>query len=218
MEDSDQSQRRYVKGQGHFQSELNEALVLRGALVELVPMTHDHVEPLIEAASSGELWHLEYTSVPSPEQMAENVAFALEQRGKGVEFPFVVRLKNSGKVVGTTRYYYIEATHRNLSIGYTWYSETVHRTGVNTETKLLLLIQAFERMNCISVQWHTDHLNYRSQAAIKRLGAKFEGVLRNHRIMPDGRIRHTHCFSMLDDEWPRAKKHLQSRLDHYANL
>ena len=102
--------------------------------------------------------------------------------------------------------------NRNCAIGYTWYSESAQRTGINTECKLMLLQHAFEEAACISVQWHTHHDNLRSQAAIKRLGATFEGVLRNHMILPDGRIRHTHCFSMLDEEWPASKAFLMQRL------
>lgn len=199
-------------GQGRLRENLPSDLSLVGKNVSLVPMHQDHVQGLIEAASSGELWNLPYTGVPSPDQMAEVVENAIKQKMGGTQFPFVVMCASTGTVLGSTRYYNIEPSNRNLSIGYTWYAERVHRSAVNTETKYLLLEHAFDRMKCISVQWHTDHRNLRSQAAIKRLGAKFEGVLRNHKIMPDGVIRHTHCFSMLDTEWPSAKMFLTSRL------
>jgi len=172
------------------------------------------VDGLIEAASSGQLWNLEYTNVPRPEEMKSMVEEALVQYQNDNEFPFVIL--HDGKVVGTTRYYNLNPTNRNLSIGYTWYAERVHRTGVNTACKYLLLEHAFEKINCISVQWHTDHRNKRSQEAIKRLGAKFEGVLRNDKIVKGGVIRHTHCFSMLEDEWPASKEYLESRMSFYA--
>ncbi len=211
------SEERIASGQGKVSENLSLDLLLAGDIVELRPMQLGHVDGLIAAASSGELWNLRYTNVPKPSTMRDMVEHALQQRECGSEFPFVVHLKSTGEVVGTTRYYYIEPNNRNMSIGFTWYAEKFHRSGVNTESKYLLLNHAFDVMNCISVQWHTDHRNKRSQAAIKRLGATFEGVLRNHKIMPDGVIRHTHCFSMLDTEWPESKDYLQSRLLHYKN-
>ncbi len=207
---------RKVLGTGQFAPNLPNNLVLKGATVSLEPMSLKHVDALITAASSGELWNLPYTGVPRPNEMRDVVNAAVMQRESGAQFPFVVRLNRNQEIVGTTRYYYIEPANRNLSIGYTWYAQHCHKTSVNTESKFLLLSHAFEKMGCISVQWHTDHRNQRSQAAIRRLGATFEGVLRNHKIMPDGVIRHTHCFSMLDNEWPAAKEYLISRLHHYA--
>ncbi len=191
---------------------LTSRLVLRGEFVQLEPMQTGHASALAEAAALGELWNLEYTTVPTPQRMPAMIEEALQKRQQGEQFPFVVRLLKNDRIVGATRYYFIEPEHRNLSIGYTWYAEDVQRTAVNSECKLMLLEYAFETLNCISVQWHTDHRNKRSQAAIKRLGAKFEGVLRNHKIMPDGAVRHTHCFSMLDSEWPAAKEFLQQRI------
>lgn len=203
-----------VKGEGRFEPNLQCDLTLRGSEVELKRLDYVHVDGLIEAASSGELWNLQYTHVPKPDEMKSMVDGALEQFHNGVEFPFVVLL--AGEVVGSTRYYNLQPNNRNLSIGYTWYAQKVQRTGVNTECKYLLLNHAFENMNCISVQWHTDHRNTRSQQAIKRLGAKFEGVLRNDKIVKGGVIRHTHCFSMLSDEWPDSKRFLESRMKLYS--
>ena len=204
-------------GDGQLLQSLTPDLQLRGDHVCLEPLLAEHEAGLVAAASSGELWKLPYTGVPSPKTMATMIEGAILNREQGSEFPFVVRSNTTGEIVGTTRYYFIEPKNRNLSIGYTWYAESVQRTAVNTECKYLLLEHAFETMKCISVQWHTDHRNKRSQAAIKRLGAKFEGVLRNHKIMPDGVVRHTHCFSMLDSEWPDSQKYLKSRLEHYRN-
>ena len=207
---------RRITGVGNFVDGLTDDLVLSGNHVLLRPMSSEDVSGLINAASHGDLWNLAYTGVPSPQTMQTTVSEALRLRDKGEQFPFTVRLASTGEIVGSTRYYYISPEHRNLSIGFTWYGEHVHRTGVNTECKYLLLKHAFETLNCISVQWHTDHRNKRSQNAILRLGAKFEGVLRNARIMPDGVIRHTHCFSMLDTEWPKSKGFLASRLAYYS--
>ena len=199
-----------------FRNKVSHELELSGEHAILEPMQLGHVDELNAAALDGELWKLKVTSVPINSEMLAYVEHAISQRSKGHQLPFVVRDKASKRVIGTTRYYQISPTNRNLSIGYTWYSESAQRTGVNTECKLMLLQHAFEEAGCISVQWHTHHENIRSQTAILRLGAKFEGVLRNHMILPDGRIRHTHCFSMLDVEWPSSKDHLKGRLAQYC--
>jgi len=199
-----------------FVDALSPQLTLRGKHASLEPLQLSHVSDLNEAAVDGELWHLSVTTVPSKQSMLNYVEHALRQRDSKLELPFVVRRLSDNKVVGTTRYYQIRPEHRNFSIGYTWYSESVQRTAINTECKLMLLQHAFEEAGCISVQWHTHHDNKRSQAAILRLGASFEGVLRNHMILADGRIRHTHCFSMLDDEWPASKAYLTERLEKYG--
>jgi len=198
--------------ENQFRDNLPHNLTLLGKHAALEPMTLSHVDDLNLAAADGALWNLKVTTVPTVESMITFVEHALRQRDKGHELPFVIRRLTDDRIVGTTRYYQIKPVNRNFSIGYTWYSESAQRTGVNTECKLLLLEHAFEKAGCISVQWHTHHENIRSQEAIKRLGAKFEGVLRNHMILPDGRIRHTHCFSMLDEEWPTSKTYLQQRL------
>jgi RimJ/RimL family protein N-acetyltransferase len=187
-------------------------LTLRGQFVSLEPLTLGHQGELVEAASDGQLWNLNFTSVPNDATVAAYATEALENKAKGSQQPFVVRSLSTGGIVGCTRYYDIELRHRNLAIGYTWYAKSVQRTAVNTECKLLLLTYAFEVLGCISVAFHTDNLNKDSQAAITRLGASKEGVLRNHRIMPDGRIRDTWCFSIMDSEWPEIKHRLQQRL------
>lgn len=188
-------------------------LTLSGKHVKLEPLQREHNEGLSKAAADGELWKLKYTNVPTEERMLATIENALANRDAGTELPFTVRRLSDQKIVGTTRFYFLSQEHRNLSIGYTWYSRSVHRTAVNTECKLLLLSYAFEKLGCISVAWHTDDLNHASQKAIQRLGAKFEGVLRNHKIMPDGRYRHTHCYSMLDTEWPEAKTFLTNSVN-----
>lgn len=198
-----------------FSSKLRHNLTLSGTHAVLEPMQLAHIDDLNAAAADGELWNLKVTTVPTSSQMPRFVEHALKQRDKGRELPFVIRNQDNNRIVGTTRYYQIKPANRNFSIGYTWISISAQRTGINTECKLMLLEHAFEEANCISVQWHTHHENIRSQTAIIRLGAKFEGILRNHMILPDGRIRHTHCFSMLDQEWPASKAYLQERLAVY---
>lgn len=195
-----------------FNQNRTDTLVLSGQHAALEPMQLSHVNDLNAAADDGELWRLKVTRVPTEQGMQAYVEHALQQRAKGRELPFVIRRLSDKRIVGTTRYYQISSTNRNCSIGYTWYSKSAQRTGINSECKLMLLEHAFEQLSCISVQWHTHHENTRSQEAIRRLGASFEGVLRNHMILPDGRIRHTHCFSMLDTEWPSSKAHLEDRL------
>jgi len=188
-------------------------LSLTGEHVTLKPLALEHKEALLNAAADGELWALRVTSVPDSKSIDQYLANAIEQSKKGCQRPFVVYRNLDEKIVGCTRYYDIEPTHRNLAIGYTWYAESAQRTAVNTDTKRLLLGYAFEQLGCISVAFHTDDLNKRSQAAIQRLGAKFEGVLRNHRIMPDGRLRHTWCYSITQEEWPDIKLSLKEKLE-----
>ena len=189
-----------------------QTLELEGEHVSLCPLSLDHEPDLAAAAADGELWTLNFTFVPSKEETREYIETALKERAAGKQYAFVVRRKADNKLVGCTRFYDIEPAHKNMAIGYTWYSASAQRTAVNTETKLLLLSYAFDQQDCISIAFHTDHLNVRSQAAIARLGAKKEGILRNHRILPNGRIRHTWCFSITNEEWPYIKDNLKARL------
>lgn len=198
-----------------FKDNLHAELSLKGDFASLEPLERHHVAELNLAASDGDLWLLKVTTVPTADTMLAYVDKALKNKEQGRELPFVIRRLSDNKIVGTTRYYAISNEHKNLSIGYTWYSASAQRTPINTECKFMLLRNAFDKAKCISVQWHTYHGNTRSQQAILRLGAKFEGVLRNHMILPDGRIRHTHCFSMLDSEWPDARNALVNKLSTY---
>lgn len=195
-----------------FRAGLSHDLSLVGTHAALEPIQFKHAEALGVAASDGELWNLSFTTVPTPEGMPALVKETLSKRDSGHQLPFVIRRLSDDKIVGSTRYYNVMPEHRNLSIGYTWYSASAQRTAINTECKFMLLEHAFDVLGCISVSWHTHQDNLRSQAAIKRLGAKEEGVLRNHMIMPDGSFRHTHCYSMLDSEWPASKAFLSARL------
>jgi len=184
---------------------------LRGRHVALEPLAYEHAPALAEAAADGELWRLWYTMVPSRDTAAAYVETAIEQRNAGTSLPFVVR-DAAGAVVGSTRYCNIAAAHRRVEIGYTWYARRVQRTALNTEAKRLLLAHAFEAMRCVCVQLCTHWFNHASRAAIARLGAKQDGVLRNHMIMPDGTLRDTVVFSILDSEWPNVRRQLDFRL------
>ena len=185
--------------------------VLTGRHATLEPMSRDHVDGLRAALAGDALAALWFTSVPKADDAADYVDAVLAAQADGRVLPFVV-LDAVGRVVGSTRYYGLEADVPKLSIGYTWYAPDVQRTGVNTETKLLLLTHAFETLGCISVVFETSWFNHRSRAAIARLGAKQDGVLRNHKRHADGSPRDTVVFSILDTEWPAVRSNLLARL------
>jgi RimJ/RimL family protein N-acetyltransferase len=188
-------------------------VTLAGHQVRLEPLSAAHAESLLAAAGDGELWNSSVTLVPSHANIGEYIDAALQAQAGGRELPFVIIRKSSDTVVGTTRFYDIERNDRRVAIGYTWLSRSAQRTAINTEAKLLLLTHAFETWQCIRVELITDFLNEQSRAAILRLGAKQEGVLRNHMIMPGGRIRDSVCFSIIEAEWPEVKTRLLNRLE-----
>ena len=179
----------------------------------LEPLTLAHVPALVEAARDGELWRLWYTSVPTPEGAEAYVKTALDTRERLGGMPLVVRHNPTGDVVDCTRYFNVDAANRRLEIGYTWYAKRVQRTPLNTEVKLLMLGHAFEKLRCVAVEFRTHWFNFASRAAIARLGAKQDGVLRNHQIMPDGTLRDTVVFSIIESEWPTVRGHLRYQLD-----
>src|SRR6266403_2895328 len=187
-------------------------ITLEGQHVRLVPLSLAHEEPLVAAAADGELWNSTVTIVPTRANMAGYIATALNAQAQGRELGFVIIQKSSRRIVGTTRFYNIEPQDRHVEIGYTWLAASGQRTAVNTETKLLLLTHAFESWRCIRVALVTDVLNQQSRAAILRLGAKEEGILRNHMIMPDGRYRDSVLFSITESEWLSVKEKLRKRL------
>ena len=189
-----------------------EALVLEGDRVRLEPLAARHAQELADAAADGRLWELWYTGVPGPDGAEDYVRQALAMQADGIGLPFAVRRTADGRIVGSTRYCNIDAGNRRLEIGYTWYAAGAQRTAINSECKLLLLQHAFEKLGCIAVEFRTHWLNQRSRAAILRLGAKQDGVLRNHRILPDGSMRDTVVFSILASEWPAVKQLLRTRL------
>jgi N-acetyltransferase len=164
------------------------------------------------AASDGELWKLPFTTVPSRETVGEYIRIALAGRMAGTIMPFVTELIDSGRVIGSTRFWKIDYRNRNLEIGHTWISASWQRTFVNTEAKYLMLRFAFEELKCVRVQFATDEINQKSRQAILRLGARQEGILRNERIMPDGRKRNSVRFSIIDEEWSSVKHRLEEWL------
>ena len=188
-------------------------ITLEGHHVRLVPLNTAHEESLIAAAADGELWNSTFTVVPSRETISAYLDAAFDGQAQGRELPFVIIQKTNGLVVGTTRFYNIDRENRSVEIGYTWLAAKAQRTAVNSETKLLLLTHAFEYWNCIRVALVTDVRNEQSQKAIIRLGAKHEGILRNHLIMPDGRYRDSVCFSIIEAEWPEVKARLGAKLN-----
>ncbi len=187
-------------------------VILEGQYVRLEPLSQAHEESLIAAAGDGDLWNSTVTIVPSRASMAAYIATALDAQAQGRELPFVIVRKSTDQVVGSTRFYRIEREHRRVEIGHTWLAAGAQRTGVNTEAKLLLLTHAFERLRCIRVEFITDVLNQQSRTAILRLGAKQEGILRNHMVMPNGRLRDSVCFSIIEAEWPEVKARLEDKL------
>ncbi|ALU45199.1 GNAT family N-acetyltransferase [Pseudoalteromonas rubra] len=185
--------------------------VLEGLYIRLEPLSIEHVEELQEAVQDGESWKLWYASVPAPDQMQGYVEKALSKVGED-QITFVVRSIASGHIVGTTRYYDIKPEHKRASIGYTWYSAAVRRTPVNTEAKLLLMENLFEQCGALSLEFKTHFFNHASRQAIERLGAKLDGVLRSHQVLPDGSIRDTVVYSILASEWPAVRNHLKAKL------
>jgi RimJ/RimL family protein N-acetyltransferase len=187
-------------------------VTLEGRQARLVPLAVEHAAGLEAAAADGELWTLWYTSVAPPGKMAAEIERRLDLQTRGLMLPFTVIDAQSGNPAGMTTYMNVDAQHRHVEIGSTWYARSVQRTGLNTECKLLLLGHAFERLRCIAVEFRTHWMNHQSRTAIARLGAKQDGVLRNHQIGPDGSYRDTVCFSIIESEWPAVKQHLQHLL------
>lgn len=189
-----------------------DPVTLTGRHVQLEPLAAGHHDALVAAASDGELWKLWYTSVPSPQTMRNWLETALSMRAHD-DLAFAIRDMRDGSIVGSTRYFRVDAASRRLEIGHTWYARRAQRTGINTEAKLLLLGHAFDALQCIAVEFRTHWMNHQSREAIARLGARQDGVLRNHLRMPDGTLRDTVVFSIIDSEWPTVKRHLQFKLE-----
>jgi N-acetyltransferase len=187
-------------------------ITLEGEHAILEPLSINHAPALAEAVKDGELWKLWYTFVPTPEGMAANVAERLAKREQGSMLPFAVIERASGRPVGMTTYMNIDAENRRVEIGSTWYRASVQRTAINTECKFLMLRHAFEVLDCIAVEFRTHFFNHQSRRAIERLGAKLDGVLRNHSRMPNGSLRDTCVYSIIAGEWPTVKAHLGFRL------
>jgi RimJ/RimL family protein N-acetyltransferase len=186
-------------------------LIARG--IELVPLALAHEAGLRAAALDGELWRLRVTSVPEPEQTRQYIEDALAMREAGNRFAFAVLEAGTGTVLGCTSYHDIIPAVKRVEIGWTWYARRCQRSPVNTTAKLLLMTHAFETLGCHVVGWRTDNFNFASQAAIERLGAKKDGVIRGHALRRDGTIRDTVMYSMRAGEWPEAKAQLLYLLD-----
>jgi len=189
-----------------------EPVTLRSPRVTLEPLDHRHCDDLIEAVNDGELWALWYTFVPHPDKMKAEIARRLGLQAAGSMLPFAVIDNATAKAVGMTTFMAADPDNRRLEIGFTWYRKSVQRTDLNTQCKLLLLTHAFETLNCIAVEFRTHVFNQPSRKAIERLGAKLDGILRNHRIMPNGTLRDTCVYSIIATEWPAVKAHLVSEL------
>jgi RimJ/RimL family protein N-acetyltransferase len=189
-----------------------QPVALASPQVSLSPLLPEHAEALGRAASDGDLWRLFYTSVPTPQTAADYVVQALQQQSSGWAVPFVVR-DAGGEIVGSTRYCNIDAANKRLEIGWTWYAQRVQRTALNTAAKSLLLGHAFETLGAGAVELRTSYVNHRSRTAIARLGAKQDGILRNHMKLPGGGYRDTVVFSIIESEWPAVKRNLQFLLE-----
>ena len=189
---------------------------LQGSHVALEPLQSAHADGLRDAAADGSLWELWYTNVPMPGEVDAYVDAALAMQAAGSALAFAVRDAH-GRIVGTTRYYDLLPATPRLQIGYTWYARSVQRTALNTEAKLLLLEHAFEAMGCACVGLQTSTHNAASRAAIARLGAREEGILRHHLRHRDGSLRDTVNFSIIDGEWPAVKAGLQAKLERNAH-
>lgn len=185
-----------------------EPVTLAARGVALVPLALDHEASLKAAAADGALWNIRITTVPEPEHTRKYIEDALAMREAGNRFAFAVTDEASGNVLGSSSYHDIVPTLKRLEIGYTWYAKSCQRTHINTTAKLLLMTHAFETLGCNVVGWRTDNFNFASQAAIERLGAKKDGVLRGHALRRDGTIRDTVMYSMRSGEWPEAKAQL----------
>jgi N-acetyltransferase len=185
---------------------------LVGAHCTLEPLAPEHHDELVTAASDGELWKLWYTAIPSPEGMRAEIARRLDLQARGSMLPFTTR-DASGRVVGMTTYMNVDAVNKHVEIGSTWTAASAQRGPFNTECKLLLLGHAFETLGCIAVEFRTHFFNQQSRRAIERLGAKLDGILRNHQRASNGTLRDTAVYSITQAEWPTVKAHLRWQLD-----
>jgi N-acetyltransferase len=189
-----------------------EPVSLSGPHAQLKPLSQDHCDGLTEAVKDGELWKLWYTFIPKPEDMRKEIDRRLGLQAAGSMLPFTV-LDADGKIAGMTTYMNVDAPNRRVEIGSTWYAKRVQRSALNTQCKLLLLTHAFEKLDCIAVEFRTHFFNQQSRRGIERLGAKLDGILRNHQIAPNGTLRDTMLYSIIASEWPTVKAHLNYQLN-----
>ena len=189
-----------------------EPVSLSSQCVDLEPLSLAHRADLAESVRDGELWNLWYTSIPSPDAMKAEIERRLRLQAEGSMLPFAVVDKATQRAVGMTTYMHIDSVNHRLEIGSTWYRKSVQRTSLNTQCKLLLLKHAFERLACIAVEFRTHFFNRQSRQAIERLGAKLDGVLRQHQRSSDGAFRDTCVYSIIEAEWPTVRANLVHRL------
>ena len=189
-----------------------EPITLTGTRVTLEPLSFDHHDGLVAALNDGEMWNLWYTSIPTPDRLRAEIERRLRLQAAGSMLPFTVRENAGGRVVGMTTYMNVEEAHRRVEIGSTWYGRSVQRTGLNSQCKLLLLSHAFDQLRCIAVEFRTHFFNRQSRNAIERLGAKLDGILRNHQIGSNGTLRDTCVYSIISGEWPTVKANLMAGL------
>jgi len=192
-----------------------EPVTLSGPHARLDPLSHAHLDGLTEAVKDGELWKLWYTAIPKPEDMGKEIDRRLGLQKAGSMLPFTV-FDASGKIAGMSTYMNVDAANRRVEIGSTWYAKSVQRSALNTQCKLLLLTHAFEKLDCIAVEFRTHFFNQQSRRGIERLGAKEDGILRNHQVASNGTLRDTVVYSIIASEWPTVKTHLTYQLNERA--
>ncbi len=189
-----------------------EPVTLQGRHARLEPLSHEHHDGLVEAVKDGELWKLWYTFVPKPEEMKKEIDRRLGLQKAGSMLPWTV-FDAAGRIAGMTTYMNVDAPNRRVEIGSTWYARRVQRSALNTQCKLLALTHAFEKLDCIAVEFRTHFFNQQSRRGIERLGAKQDGILRNHAIAPNGTLRDTVVYSVVAGEWPTVQAHLTYQLN-----
>src|ERR1700680_2448252 len=192
-----------------------EPVSLRGPHARLEPLSHDHCEGLTEAVKDGELWKLWYTFIPRAEDIGKEIDRRLGLQAAGSMLPFTV-FDGDGTIAGMTTYMNVDSANRRVEIGSTRYAKRVQRSALNTQCKLLLLTHAFEKLDCIAVEFRTHFFNHQSRRGIERLGAKQDGILRSHSIAPNGTLRDTVVYSIIASEWPTVKAHLNYQLNEKA--
>lgn len=190
-----------------------QSVTLKGEQVVLEPLDREHTRELADACADGELWRHWYTLVAQPDAMDAYVERALRQQQKEGALPFAVRHRASGNIIGSTRFFRVDQDNRRLELGHTWYAQRHQRSGINSECKLLLLSHAFDDRDAIAVELRTHWHNRQSRQAIARLGAKQDGVLRNHTVSPGGIYRDTVVFSIINHEWPAVRQNLRYLLE-----
>lgn len=189
-----------------------EPVALEGRHARLEPLSQDHHDGLVAAVKDGELWKLWYTFIPAPEKMTAEITRRLDLQASGAMLPFTVK-QPDGTIAGMTTYMNVDAANKRVEIGSTWYRKGVQRSALNTECKLMLLRHAFEKLDCIAVEFRTHFFNQQSRRGIERLGAKLDGILRSHQVAPNGTLRDTCVYSIIASEWPTVKAHLAYQLE-----